>query len=228
MRQGLWTGHQLLTCRGHVRVPGQPLTKEEMVEAARVWVRTHLGSSRPHPSPSAGGSPGSTQLAPRVLSLRREGWWPEKCSSWGPPPPAGPLPPPIQAHCPPSGPPLATPTAWLRVHAASPALLASTAVSLHSQGPWGVSGPPKAVLTEGFQPFHPLEAHLGSPLSLGVVSLCLSVSVCVHGILGWLRQLRIRLQCRRPWLDSWVHKIRWRRDRLPTPVFLGFPCGPDG
>ena len=28
-----------------------------------------------------------------------------------------------------------------------------------------------------------------------------------------------------PWFDSWVGKIRWRRDRLPTPVFLGFPCG---
>ena len=24
--------------------------------------------------------------------------------------------------------------------------------------------------------------------------------------------------------DSWVGKIRWRRDRLPTPVFLSFPC----
>ena len=34
---------------------------------------------------------------------------------------------------------------------------------------------------------------------------------------------RIRLQCRRPWFDSWVRKIPWRRDRLPTPVFLGFP-----
>ena len=34
-----------------------------------------------------------------------------------------------------------------------------------------------------------------------------------------------RLQCRRPWLGSWIGKIRWRRDRLPTPVFLGFPCG---
>ena len=28
--------------------------------------------------------------------------------------------------------------------------------------------------------------------------------------------------------DSWVGEIRWRRDRLPTPVFLGFPCGPAG
>jgi len=28
--------------------------------------------------------------------------------------------------------------------------------------------------------------------------------------------------------DSWVGKIPWRRDRLPTPVFLGFPGGLDG
>ena len=27
---------------------------------------------------------------------------------------------------------------------------------------------------------------------------------------------------------SWVGKIRWRRDRLPTPVFLGFSCGSAG
>ena len=28
------------------------------------------------------------------------------------------------------------------------------------------------------------------------------------------------LQCRRPRFDSWVRKIPWRWDRLPTPVFL--------
>ena len=33
----------------------------------------------------------------------------------------------------------------------------------------------------------------------------------------------VRLQ-----LDSWVGKIHWRRDRLPTPVFLGFPGGSAG
>ena len=27
---------------------------------------------------------------------------------------------------------------------------------------------------------------------------------------------------------SWVGKIYWRRDRLHTPVFLGFPCGSAG
>ena len=32
----------------------------------------------------------------------------------------------------------------------------------------------------------------------------------------------------RPWFDSWVGKIPWRRDRLPTPVFLGSPCGSAG
>ena len=36
------------------------------------------------------------------------------------------------------------------------------------------------------------------------------------------------LQCRRPWFYSWVGKIPWRRDRLPTPVFLGFPGGSAG
>ena len=29
----------------------------------------------------------------------------------------------------------------------------------------------------------------------------------------------------RSWFDSWVGNIYWRRDRLLTPVFLGFPCG---
>jgi len=29
---------------------------------------------------------------------------------------------------------------------------------------------------------------------------------------------------RRPWFDSWFRKIHWRRDRLPIPVSLGFPC----
>ena len=32
----------------------------------------------------------------------------------------------------------------------------------------------------------------------------------------------------RSWFDSWVGKILWRSDRLPTPVFLGFPCGSAG
>ena len=29
-------------------------------------------------------------------------------------------------------------------------------------------------------------------------------------------------------VDSWVRNIHWRRDRLPTPVSLDFPCGSAG
>ena len=32
----------------------------------------------------------------------------------------------------------------------------------------------------------------------------------------------------RPQFNSWVSKIPSRRDRLPTPVFLGFPGGSAG
>ena len=41
------------------------------------------------------------------------------------------------------------------------------------------------------------------------------------------KRKKICLQCRRPQFDSWVKKIPWRRDRLPTPVFLGFLGGSD-
>ena len=36
------------------------------------------------------------------------------------------------------------------------------------------------------------------------------------------------MQRRRPGFDPWVGKIPWRRERLPTPAFLGFPGGSDG
>ena len=39
---------------------------------------------------------------------------------------------------------------------------------------------------------------------------------------------RLSHQGRRPRFNSCVRKIRWRRDRLPTPVFLGFPRGSAG
>ena len=41
-------------------------------------------------------------------------------------------------------------------------------------------------------------------------------------------QLVKNLQCKRPQFDSWVRTIPWRRNRLPTPVFLGFPGGSNG
>ena len=35
-------------------------------------------------------------------------------------------------------------------------------------------------------------------------------------------------KCRTLRFDSWVRKIPWRRERLPTPVFLGLPGSSDG
>ena len=40
-----------------------------------------------------------------------------------------------------------------------------------------------------------------------------------------IAQSVIHLQCRRLQFYPWVRKICWRRNRLPTPVLLGFPCG---
>ena len=51
------------------------------------------------------------------------------------------------------------------------------------------------------------------------------VYVCVYMRASLIVQLIEDLfAMQEPWLDSWVGKIPWRGDRLPTPVFLGFPC----
>ena len=40
--------------------------------------------------------------------------------------------------------------------------------------------------------------------------------------------VRICLQCERPGFNCWSRKISWRTDRLPTPLFMGFPGGSVG
>ena len=32
--------------------------------------------------------------------------------------------------------------------------------------------------------------------------------------------VKIHLQCGRPWFNPWVRKTHWRREGLPTPIFL--------
>ena len=52
-------------------------------------------------------------------------------------------------------------------------------------------------------------------------------SICQDSLVAQLVKNPL-LQYRRPWFVSWVEKIYCRRDRLPTPVFLGFPGGSAG
>ena len=40
------------------------------------------------------------------------------------------------------------------------------------------------------------------------------------GLPRWLRRYRICLQCGRLGFNPWAGKIPWRRECLPTPVFL--------
>ena len=54
------------------------------------------------------------------------------------------------------------------------------------------------------------------------------IYVCICISPSQLSWWRTSLQCRRPLFSFWVGKICWRRDRLPTPIFLGFPCGSAG
>ena len=64
--------------------------------------------------------------------------------------------------------------------------------------------------------------------NIGIWSSDLYRITQIYGLPWQLSWLGIHLHCRRPWFDSRVRKIPWRRDRLPTPVFLGFPGGSDG
>ena len=56
----------------------------------------------------------------------------------------------------------------------------------------------------------------------------LSLSQSTGGLPGGTSGKELACQCRRPWFNSWVGNICWRRDKLPTPVFLGFPGGSAG
>ena len=62
--------------------------------------------------------------------------------------------------------------------------------------------------------------HHFIPLIVGIIICGYFLSWFVYLGSWWLRWQRIYLQCGRPGFDPWVRKIPWRRERLPTPVFL--------
>ena len=56
-----------------------------------------------------------------------------------------------------------------------------------------------------------------------------SLGACgVDGASLVARLVKSPLHCRRARFHPWVGKVPWRRERLPTPVFLGFPGGSAG
>ena len=80
-------------------------------------------------------------------------------------------------------------------------------------------------------------SKLASSLRLWLLMELTEVKLEKRCLAGWLlysvptHQLSwysICLQCRRPRFNSWVGKICWRKDSLPIPVSLGFPCGSAG
>ena len=65
--------------------------------------------------------------------------------------------------------------------------------------------PPRDILDPGTEP-----QFFTSPALAGGIAQLVNESACNVGD---------------PGLMPGVRKICWRRDRVPTPVFLGFPCG---
>ena len=64
--------------------------------------------------------------------------------------------------------------------------------------------------------------HSKSIVYIRAHSVGLDECVVTYGLPWWLRRQRIHLQffTMEPGIDPWVGKIPWRRERLPTPVFL--------
>ena len=69
---------------------------------------------------------------------------------------------------------------------------------------------------------------LSSPMALNSILTLMALVpvflvsryVFIYGLPWWLRQEGICLQCQKPGFDPWVSKIPWRREWVPTPVFL--------
>ena len=81
-----------------------------------------------------------------------------------------------------------------------------------------------------FGPCPSLLYQFSLPLLYQQAEACSSTSLFSHLILTSLVAQLVKNPpaMQRPWFNSWVRKIHWRRDGLPTPVFLGFPSGSAG
>ena len=80
----------------------------------------------------------------------------------------------------------------------SPSSVIAATTSLRPGEPWGISGRKEYLLSSSHHRF-PDSSAVKNPPAM-----------------------------QETWFNFWVQEIPWRRDRLPTPVFLGFPGGSDG
>ena len=82
----------------------------------------------------------------------------------------------------------------------------------------------KPINVDKYQPLMVGGGGLGIDGPQGLVRRVLFYNVLYWGFPGDSDGKRIHLQCRRPQFNPWVGKIPWRREWLPTPVFLsGYP-----
>ena len=92
-----------------------------------------------------------------------------------------------------------------------------------SHSGWTKKEKSRAKWTSHCTMFSPRDCRSASGVTLAAQdgqSVHLKKGVREQGLLWWFRWWRICLQCRGPWLNSWVGKIPWRRKWLPTPVSL--------
>ena len=75
----------------------------------------------------------------------------------------------------------------------SPSSVIAATTSLRPGEPWGISGRKEYLLSSSHHRF-PDSSAVKNPPAM-----------------------------QETWFNFWVQEIPWRRDRLPTPVFLGFP-----
>ena len=73
-----------------------------------------------------------------------------------------------------------------------------------------------------FNKYRAIQVSIFSQVNYGIVCLYRNFWASL------IAQLVNNPPARRPWFNSWVREIPWRRARLPTPVFLDFPCGSAG
>ena len=60
---------------------------------------------------------------------------------------------------------------------------------------------------------------MGMPVADSCQCIAKTTTILYSNLPPIKKKKRIHLHCGRPGIDTWIGKIPWKRDRLPTPVF---------